>query len=118
MSELPRKKKKRPFHRPRPRPRGKRSTAPGEHRAVMLEEVLAALDPKPGEVVVDCTLGFAGHAAELLRRVGPTGKLIALDLDPANLAPARERLAAVSPNFELHHANFAGFPAALAAAGL
>ncbi len=100
------------------RRRGRRSTPPGAHRPVMLDEVLAALDPKPGEVVVDCTLGFAGHAAELLRRVGPTGKLIALDLDPANLPPARERLAAVSPDFELHHANFAGFPAVLAAAGL
>jgi 16S rRNA (cytosine1402-N4)-methyltransferase len=100
------------------RRRFRRSTPPGAHRPVLLDEVLAALDPKPGEVVVDCTLGFAGHAAELLRRVGPTGKLIGFDLDAANLPPAREKLAAISPNFELHHGNFAGFPAALAAAGL
>ena len=74
-----------PYHKPKPRdpdappPRkhGERSTAPGEHRPVMLAEVLAALDPQPGHVVVDCTLGFAGHSIELLRRVGPTGKLIA-----------------------------------------
>jgi 16S rRNA (cytosine1402-N4)-methyltransferase len=84
----------------------------------MLDEVLAALDPQPGAAVVDCTLGYAAHAAEFLKRVGPTGRLIGLDLDAANLPPARERLAAISPNFELHHANFAGFPAALAAAGL
>ena len=84
----------------------------------MLDEVLAALDPRPGEVVVDSTLGFAGHAAELLRRVGPTGSLVALDLDAGNLPPAQEKLASVSPNFHLHHSNFAGFPAALAAAGL
>jgi 16S rRNA (cytosine1402-N4)-methyltransferase len=84
----------------------------------MLDQVLAALDPQPGEVAVDCTLGFAGHAAELLRRVGPTGTLVALDLDPGNLPTAAERLSAISPNFHLHHANFAGFPAALAAAGL
>jgi 16S rRNA (cytosine1402-N4)-methyltransferase len=100
------------------RSRGRRSTPPGAHRPVMLDEVLAALDPKPGDVVVDCTLGFGGHAAELLRRAGPTGRLIGLDLDAANLPPARERLAATSSNFELHHANFAGFPAALSAAGL
>ena len=100
------------------RRRGGRSTPHGAHRPVMLDEVLAALNPQPGEVVVDCTLGFAGHAAELLRRVGPAGKLVALDLDAANLPPARDMLAAISPNFELHHANFAGFPAALAAAGL
>jgi 16S rRNA (cytosine1402-N4)-methyltransferase len=84
----------------------------------MLGEVLAALDPKPGEVVVDCTLGYAGHAVELLRRVGPMGKLIGFDLDPANLSAAREKLIAVSPSFTLHHGNFAGFPAALAAEGL
>jgi 16S rRNA (cytosine1402-N4)-methyltransferase len=101
-----------------PRRRGRRSTPAGAHRPVLLDEVLAALDPKPGEVAVDCTLGFAGHAAELLRRVGPTGTLVALDLDPANLPPAAEKLSAISPNFHLHHGNFAGFPQALAAAGL
>lgn len=100
------------------RRRGRRSTPHGAHRPVLLDAVLAALGPRSGEVVVDCTLGFAGHAAELLKHVGPTGKLIALDLDAANLPPAREKLAAISPTFELHHANFAGFPAALAAAGL
>lgn len=100
------------------RRRGRRSTPQREHRPVMLDEVLAALDPQPGAAVVDCTLGYAAHAAEFLKRVGPTGRLIGLDLDAANLPPARERLAAISPNFELHHANFAGFPAALAAAGL
>jgi hypothetical protein len=55
--------------------RGPRSTPPGEHRPVLLDEVLAALDPRPGEVAVDCTVGFAGHAAELLRRVGPVSGL-------------------------------------------
>jgi 16S rRNA (cytosine1402-N4)-methyltransferase len=100
------------------RHRGYRSTPHGEHRPVLLDDVLAALDPKPGEVVVDCTLGYAGHSAELLRRIGPTGKLIALDLDAANLPPAREKLSAISPNFELHHGNFAGVPGALASAGL
>src|SRR5215203_2514350 len=97
---------------------GRRSTPAGAHRPVMLDEVLAVLDPKPGEVVLDCTLGYAGHAVELLRRVGPTGRLVAFDLDPANLAPARERLVAVAPSFSLHHGNFAGFPTALAAEGL
>ena len=61
------------------RRRGQRSTPNGAYRPVMLDEVLAALNPQPGEVAVDCTLGFAGHALELLRLVGPTGTLIALD---------------------------------------
>src|SRR5262249_38929480 len=72
----------------------------------------------PSDVAVDCTVGRAGHAAELLRRVGPTGRLIAFDLDPANLEPARAKLAAVAPNFALHHGNFAGVATALAAEGL
>ena len=43
------------------------------HVPVMLDEVLAELDPKPGEVVCDCTLGGAGHSVELARRVAPDG---------------------------------------------
>jgi 16S rRNA (cytosine1402-N4)-methyltransferase len=97
------------------RGRGRRSTLAGAHRPVMLDEVLAILDPKPGEVVVDCTLGYAGHATELLRRVVPGGHLIAFDLDPANLPPARDKLSAVSTSFTLHQGNFAALPAALAA---
>src|SRR5437773_12376465 len=95
-----------------------RSTPEGEHRPVMLAEVLAALDPRPGEVVVDATVGFAGHAVELLRRVGPTGRLIGLDLDADNLPNARARLEAVGHPFALHHGNFAGLPQVLAAEGL
>src|SRR6201993_4642943 len=74
--------------------RGRRSTPAGEHRPVLLEKVLAALEPAPDAIAVDCTVGWAGHAVELLRRVGPAGRLIALDLDADNLAPARERLTA------------------------
>ncbi len=92
-----------------------RSTPPGAHRPVLLDEVLEALRPGPGAVVVDCTLGWAGHAVELLRRVGPTGRLIGLDLDAENLPRARERLAAVGPPFSVHHGNFAGLPTVLAA---
>ena len=98
--------------------RPQRSTPQGEHRPVLLAEVLAALMPQPGEVAVDCTLGKGGHAVELLRLVGPTGRLFGLDLDPANLEPARERLAAVGHPFSLHHANFAGLAHVLAAESL
>src|SRR5262245_7124628 len=92
-----------------------RSTPHGEHRPVLLAEVLAALRPQPGDIAVDCTLGHGGHAVELLRIVGPTGRLLALDLDPANLEPARESLAAIGHPFSLHHTNFAGLAHLLAA---
>jgi 16S rRNA (cytosine1402-N4)-methyltransferase len=85
---------------------------------VLLDEVLAALDPQPGEVAVDCTVGWAGHAVELLRRVGPHGRLLGIDFDADNLPRARERLAAVGFPFSLHHGNFAGLPGVLAAEGV
>jgi 16S rRNA (cytosine1402-N4)-methyltransferase len=97
------------------RRRRERSTRQGEHRPVLLAEVLAALAPQPGEVAVDCTTGFAGHASELLRAVGPAGRVVALDLDSENLPKARERLEAVGYPFALHHSNFAALPSILAA---
>jgi 16S rRNA (cytosine1402-N4)-methyltransferase len=114
MADEAPKKKKRPFWRKRVR----RSTAAGEHQPVLLAEVLAALDPRPGQTIVDCTLGFAGHSAELLRRVAPDGLLVATDLDPANVEPGRAKLEAVGGLFAVHHANFAGLPHVLAAEGV
>src|SRR5437764_266938 len=58
--------------------RGRRSTPAGQHRPVLLSEVLATLAPQPGEVVADCTVGWGGHAVELLPRVGPEGRLIGI----------------------------------------
>jgi 16S rRNA (cytosine1402-N4)-methyltransferase len=83
----------------------------------MLEEVLTCLDPRPGEVMVDCTVGWSGHAAELLRRVGPAGLLIGSDLDRESLDPARARLEAVGYPFRLRHGNFAGLDTWLATEG-
>jgi 16S rRNA (cytosine1402-N4)-methyltransferase len=80
------------------------------HIPVLPAEVLAALRPRPGEVAVDATLGAAGHAAELLRAVSPGGRLIACDLDPANLEPALEKLLPISDAVDLYHANFADLP--------
>jgi 16S rRNA (cytosine1402-N4)-methyltransferase len=97
--------------------RRQRSTPAGEHRPVLLDEVLSVLDPRAGQTVVDCTVGWAGHAAELLRRVGPNGRLIGCDLDVDNLPRARERLEAIGHPFALHHGNFAGIQSALAAEG-
>src|SRR3954471_4048519 len=98
--------------------RGQRSTPAGEHRPGLLEEVLATLSPAPGEAVVDCTTGWAGHAVELLRRVGPGGRLLGFDLDPDNLPRARQRLEEIGFPFTLHHGNFAALPAVLADEGL
>jgi 16S rRNA (cytosine1402-N4)-methyltransferase len=85
---------------------------------VLLEEVVRALAVPAGGVVVDCTLGNAGHACELLRRVGPSGRLVGLDLDAGNLPAAQAHLEEVGHPFTLHHANFAGLPAVLGAEGV
>jgi 16S rRNA (cytosine1402-N4)-methyltransferase len=84
------------------------------HIPVLLDDVLRVIDPQPGQTIVDCTLGLAGHAAELLRRIQPDGKLIALDFDPANIALARAKLEPIGGNFSLHHSNFAGIDKILA----
>ncbi len=73
----------------------------------MLPHVMDVLSPLPGETVVDCTLGRAGHAVELLRCVGPTGRLIGIDCDGESIAAARDRLAQAGANFTIRHSNFA-----------
>ena len=83
--------------------------------------VLDVLQPRPGNIIVDCTVGLGGHSAELLRRVTPGGRLIGIDLDPKNLAMAREALSAGSENtgaVALFNTNFAGLPGVLAEAGV
>src|SRR5215218_756156 len=52
------------------------------HVPVLADELVAMLDPRPGQVVVDCTLGAAGHARLVANRLGATGELIAIDRDP------------------------------------
>ena len=73
-------------------------TAEYRHVPVMLEEVLRELDPKPGDVVCDCTLGGAGHTVELARRVAPGGLSIGIDQDDMALAAATERFEREVPN--------------------
>ena len=88
------------------------------HIPVLLEQTLAALNPRPGGTFVDCTVGLGGHAAEILRRVGPAGRVIGIDFDPANLERARATLSAVGDNFTLVHNNFAALPTVLASLGV
>ncbi len=65
---------------------------PRLHEPVLLGEVLRLLDPRPGEVVVDATLGSGGHAREILKRIGSKGRLIGIDQDPEALQRAQKNL--------------------------
>jgi 16S rRNA (cytosine1402-N4)-methyltransferase len=85
---------------------------------VLLEKVLAVLAPQDGQTIVDCTVGWAGHALELLRRSGSTGRVMGIDFDTDNLPHARARLQTLDYPFTLHQGNFAALPAMMAAEGL
>jgi 16S rRNA (cytosine1402-N4)-methyltransferase len=92
-------------------------TPAGTHRPVMVAEILEILSPRPGETAVDCTLGYGGHAREILPRLQPGGKLLGLDADPIELprAEARLRELGFGPEiFTTHRSNFAGLPQVLA----
>jgi len=76
------------------------------HVPVMREEVLALLDPHPGQRMLDCTLGGGGHAALIAERLGPGGRLIGLDQDPEALAEAGKTLARFGEVILLRQARF------------
>src|SRR3954453_2698263 len=56
---------------------------PQTHVPVLAGELIEALDPQPGQIAIDCTLGAGGHARLVAERLGPAGTLICIDRDPA-----------------------------------
>ncbi len=94
------------------------TTLEPEHTPVLLAEVRRLLDPRPGEVVADLTVGGGGHSAALATALGPGGVVVGFDADPAALESARERLRHASAQFRPIHGNFVQAPARLAAHGL
>lgn len=84
-------------------------TPAGMHRSICVDEILAILNPQPGECGLDATLGFGGHTRALLARVLPGGHMIGLDVDSIELPRTRERMQALGfepPALVLHHSNF------------
>ncbi len=51
------------------------------HKPVLLNEVLEYLNPKKNENFIDCTLGGGGHTKEILKKILPNGKVLAIDAD-------------------------------------
>jgi 16S rRNA (cytosine1402-N4)-methyltransferase len=98
------------------------------HVPVLLQEVLAILNPSPGQTIVDCTLGLGGHSAALFNRVAPGGRIVAMDFDSANIAIARAAIARAAleqaaagldgGKFDLVHSNFAALPTVLEQLGI
>lgn len=85
-----------------------------QHEPVLCGPLMSILSPQPGQIVVDATVGLGGHAQLLAAAIGPTGRLIGLDVDEANLQRARVRLReAGGPHIDLIRANFRDLPACL-----
>jgi len=82
-------------------------TPAGSHVPILVDAIVKALDPQPGEMFLDCTLGAGGHATALLRRLVPGGRLVGIDRDAEQLERTRERLAEFGDAVSLHAASFA-----------
>lgn len=94
-------------------------TPAGTHRPIMVQKILEVLAPKPAEIAVDCTLGYGGHAQEILSRIQPGGRLLGLDADPIELPKTEARLREIGLGPEVlmvHRTNFAGLLKILAEA--
>jgi 16S rRNA (cytosine1402-N4)-methyltransferase len=85
----------------------------GVHRPVLLDEVVGYLNPRPGGVYVDCTLGGGGHAREVLKVGGGIARLIGIDRDAVTLKRVRAELKSYGGIVELHHDRYENLPAIL-----
>jgi 16S rRNA (cytosine1402-N4)-methyltransferase len=97
-------------------------TPAGTHRPIMVAEILQVLALRPGEIAVDCTLGYGGHARALLAGVAPKegklrGRLIGLDVDPIEHPKTVARLREAGWGEDVFtpvRSNFAGLPKVMA----
>ncbi|ADG69832.1 S-adenosyl-methyltransferase MraW [Planctopirus limnophila DSM 3776] len=88
-------------------------TPAGTHRPIMVDEILQVLAPQAGERGIDCTLGFGGHAQQLLRAIQPDGCLLGIDADPIELPKTEARLRSAgfpAETLMVQRTNFAALP--------
>jgi 16S rRNA (cytosine1402-N4)-methyltransferase len=96
-------------------------TPAGTHRPICVQEIMEILAPKAGEVAVDCTLGYGGHAERILPKLLPGGRLIGLDADPIELPRTEARLRGLGYGEDvltIRRSNYAGLARLLADLGL
>jgi len=78
-----------------------------EHVPVLVDEVAQLLAVKPGDIILDCTVGLGGHARMLAEAAGESGLLIGMDVDESNLQSASQRLEGCACRVRLFRSNFA-----------
>jgi len=87
------------------------------HTPVLYQQVLSALDPQPGCLIIDGTIGAGGHAEGILERSAPSGQLLGLDRDPVALPLALQRLERFGARLQLRQGSFRDLSAHAAALG-
>ena len=75
------------------------------HKSVLLDEAINYLDIKEDSIIVDCTLGYAGHSSEILRRI-PKGHLYSFDQDSEAIKYSKNKLSSIRDNFTIIKSNF------------
>ncbi len=88
------------------------------HTSVLLEETLEGLAIKPDGTYVDGTLGGAGHASEVVKRLSAKGRFIGIDQDGDAIAAAKERLAPWQDRVSIVRSNYEQMPQVLAELGI
>ena len=95
-------------------------TPAGQHRPILVSEILDKLAPQPGQHGADVTLGYGGHAQELLAKLQPGGRLLALDVDALQLPRTEARLGRLGYDEDtliVRRSNYAGLAAMLGKIG-
>ncbi|MBI5456668.1 16S rRNA (cytosine(1402)-N(4))-methyltransferase RsmH [Candidatus Kaiserbacteria bacterium] len=105
-------------HQTTPRQEGRPEPIVVGHIPVLLHETLEALQVRPDSVVLDATLGGAGHAKEIAARLGNEGVFIGIDADKAAVERARVALSAAKPRIYLEVSNFRNLKGVLRNCGL
>ncbi len=75
------------------------------HKSVLLEESISKLNLNDSSIIVDCTLGYAGHSSKILKQI-PKGFLYAFDQDDEAIKHSSEKLKNISSNYEIIRSNF------------
>jgi 16S rRNA (cytosine1402-N4)-methyltransferase len=81
------------------------------HVPALLDEIIAGLQPRRGGYFVDCTVGLGGHAAAILERISPTGRLLGIDADPEAIKVSQDRLSDYGEAVTLVNDNFVNLEA-------
>ena len=89
-----------------------------EHIPVLLHEVIDGLQAKPGEVILDATVGGGGHSEALCQAVGGSARFVCLDADEDAIERSRKRLEVCGCTFHFYHTYYRHLDTALASFGI